>query len=122
MKHRPIEFRKQLFSILGNQPDCLGQKTCILSDAGSYQCTAPRSSRGQTARGHVRNVWVQRSLETFLHLVACTSIKMAYQNKWRLFEACKRGDIDTVRSIAGTDPNSVRWRRGLWTPLHSACW
>ena len=49
-----------------------------------------------------------------------TSMKMT---EWRLFRACERGDIDTVRRIVGTDPNSVRLRRGLLntTPLHEAC-
>ena len=52
-----------------------------------------------------------------------TSIKMTDQNKKRLFGACERGDINTVRRIVGTDPNSVRWRRWSWnaTPLHAAC-
>ena len=53
-----------------------------------------------------------------------SSIKMTDQNKERLFDACRSGDIDTVRRIVGRDPNSVHWTRGWgWngTPLHKAC-
>ena len=46
---------------------------------------------------------------------------MTDQNKERLFDACESGDIDTVRSIVGSDPNSVHWIGGSWngTPLVS---
>ena len=59
-----------------------------------------------------------------LVLGVSTSIKMADQNKKRLFDACERGDVDTVRRIVGTDPNSgcihsLDWTTGLdyWTGL-----
>ena len=46
------------------------------------------------------------------------SSKMTDQNRGRLFEACRSGDVDTVRRIVGTDPNSVHWRRGVGMELH----
>ena len=62
-----------------------------------------------------------RSLVMYVH-VNCTLHLITIEEKEELFTACRSGDVETVKRIAGRVNVTAVTDSDKWTPLHWAAW
>ena len=60
-----------------------------------------------------------RNLVMYIH-VNCTLHQITYQEEEELFRACRSGDVETVKRIAGRVNVAAVTRSDKQAPLHSA--
>ena len=61
-----------------------------------------------------------RNLVMYVHVNYCTLHQITNEEKDELFRACRSGDVETVKRIAGRVNVAAVTDSTEWTPLHYA--